>query len=122
MQLLADENVPRPVIERLRSDGWSLRSIAEFDAGISDLEVLARASPNHLVLITQDHDFGHLCVAKGLPVAGVLLIQLERLTLPSQVQRIANFLKSHSREILGQFVVLEPRRFRLRQLPSPAKH
>ncbi len=122
MDLLADENVPRPIIERLRLDGWKVRSIAEGHAGLDDIGVLREASPDHLILITQDHDFGMLCIAEGLAVAGVLLVELARLSLPSQVQRIASFMKSHAQDLPGPFVVLEQRRFRLRPLPGPAKH
>lgn len=117
MDLLADENVPRPVIERLRSDGWLVLSVAEQAAGISDFDVLAKANNRGVLIITHDQDFGELCVSRGLPVRGVILIELARLPLPSQVQRIGNFMKSHSHELAGHFVVLEPRRHRLRKLP-----
>ena len=29
MDFLADENVPRPIIERLRSDGFTVHTVAE---------------------------------------------------------------------------------------------
>ena len=121
MDLLADENVPWPVVLRLRVDGWTVHSIAETNAGISDTEVLAKAGSNSLLIITQDNDFGMLCVLRGLPVSGILLLELARLRLPSQVERIASFLKTQGHLLVGHLAVLEPHRHRLRALPTPAK-
>ena len=86
MDFLADENVPRPIIERLRSDGFTVHTIAEKSPGISDSHVLAVANEGGLILITQDQDFGELAIARQAPVTGVALLELARLPLNAQVE------------------------------------
>lgn len=60
MNFLADENVDRQIVERLRCVGFNVRYIAETDAGISDDEVLDLANSEESLLLTADKDFGEL--------------------------------------------------------------
>jgi hypothetical protein len=84
MEFLADENVPRPIIERLRKDGLTVRSIFEGSRG-------------------------------------VLLLELARLPLREQVERVATFLASGPKDLTGNLTVIEPARARVRALPSVRK-
>ena len=43
MNILADENIDRQIVERLRQDGHAVLSVAELDPSISDDDVLAMA-------------------------------------------------------------------------------
>lgn len=54
MTFLADENVDRAVVHRLRSDGHDVDYVAEMRAGITDEQVLALAERRGTVLITPD--------------------------------------------------------------------
>ena len=118
MEFLADENVPRPIVERLRKDGLAVRSVYEESAGADDTLVLAVAQQAELILITQDRDFGELTILRRLPVTGVLLLDLARLSLKEQVQRVASFLAAESSGLAGSLAVLEPARVRRRPLPG----
>lgn len=60
MNFLADENVDRQIVERLRYVGFNVRYIAETAAGISDDEVLDLANSEESLLLTADKDFGEL--------------------------------------------------------------
>jgi predicted nuclease of predicted toxin-antitoxin system len=66
MQFVADENVPRRVLDRLRMSGYDVVSIQESLSGISDHAVLKVAESQHRILITADRDFGELTVRHGL--------------------------------------------------------
>ena len=79
MAFLADENIPRPIIERLRRDGFTVHAIAEKCAGADDADVLAAANEDGLILITQDQDFGELAILRQVPVLGVVLLEVARL-------------------------------------------
>ena len=70
MRFLADENVSRLVIERLRADGFEVISIGESRSGATDKDVLAAADAEGCILITEDRDFGELAhvPAKWVPV------------------------------------------------------
>jgi len=48
MNFLADENVDRQIVDRLRQDGHILRYVVEMEAGISDDTVLDLANRNRL--------------------------------------------------------------------------
>jgi predicted nuclease of predicted toxin-antitoxin system len=108
MQLVADENVPGPVIDRLRADGHVIHAISEMSAGLHDTGVLATSHAMALVLITHDRDFGELAVRQGLPVSGVILLEVERLSLGRQI--------AAETEWVGYFTVLDPSRLRRRAL------
>jgi hypothetical protein len=88
MNLPADENVPRPIIERLRLDGYIVRAVSEQAA-----------------------------ILRQKPVAGVLLLELARLPLTAQVERVAAFL-SGGPDLTGKLTVIEPARVGVRVLPD----
>jgi predicted nuclease of predicted toxin-antitoxin system len=58
MRLLADENVSRLVVERLRAAGFDVATIAGAHSGSSDADVLATSCREGRILITEDRDFG----------------------------------------------------------------
>lgn len=116
MDLVADENVPRAIVERLRRDGHSVVSIAEISAGTSDLAVMAASNARQFVLVTHDRDFGELAVARALPIEGVILLETERLSLAGQTDRISRCLAEPDRQWSGHFSVVEPSRIRQRLL------
>lgn len=116
MDLLADENIPGPVIRRLRSDGWNVSAIIDFAPGVDDTLIANQSKSANVVLLTQDRDFGELAFHRGVPVAGVVMMQLERLSLPSQIERVSTFLAAEKDKLIGSFTVLEPASFRRRAL------
>jgi predicted nuclease of predicted toxin-antitoxin system len=118
MDFLADENVARPIVERLRTDGLTVRSVFEEARGVDDTHVLTLADQAGLIPITQDHDFGELAILHRMPVAGVLLLELAKLPLRDQVERVASFLSVNSSKLVGNLTVVEPSRIRVRTLPS----
>ena len=67
MLLLADENIPRVVVERLRNAGIDAQWIAEQMPAADDEEVLSLATETNRVLLTFDKDFGALVFKSNLP-------------------------------------------------------
>ena len=65
MRFLADESVSRFVVERLRSGGFNVLSIAESKPGAPDTHVLKAAGRAGRILITEDRDFGELVVRQA---------------------------------------------------------
>lgn len=80
MRFLADENVSRHVVERLRAAGFDVAAIGPMNPGALDSDVLATARRDGRVLITEDRDFGELVVRQRLEVQGVVLLELDRLS------------------------------------------
>jgi len=57
---LADECIAAPLVAALRDAGHDASYVAEFAAGLSDADVIAMASAEGRVLLTEDKDFGDL--------------------------------------------------------------
>lgn len=62
MKLLADENMARPVVERLRQDGHQVEYIAEGPRGGTDTDIIDLANRTAAIVLTDDKDFGELVV------------------------------------------------------------
>jgi predicted nuclease of predicted toxin-antitoxin system len=88
MRFLADENVSRLVIERLRSGGSDVMSIAEMRWGASDKDVLEMADIENSILMTEDRDFEELVIRQHLGVRGVILLELNRLSNAAEADSV----------------------------------
>ena len=116
MHFLADENVSRLVIERLRADGLEVASVSETHSGVPDKSVLETASVEGRILITEDRDFGELVIRQRLAVRGVILPELDRLSNLAEAERVAHIVSKYTEKLLDNLVVIESSRVRIRQL------
>ena len=116
MRFIADENVSRLVIERLRSDGLDIISIGELTPGASDKDVLATADVEGGILITEDRDFGELVIRQHMTVRGLILLELDRLSNPTEADVVAQVISAHADRLWGNLIVIEPGRIRVRPL------
>ena len=53
MKIVADENIDKEIVDRLRADGHDVLFIAETNPGIDDEMVLSRSRQTDGVLLTQ---------------------------------------------------------------------
>ena len=74
MRFLADESCDAFVVRALRSAGHDVRAVVDVARGATDHTVLALATAEQHVLLTEDKDFGQLVFA-GAPSTGVILIR-----------------------------------------------
>jgi predicted nuclease of predicted toxin-antitoxin system len=117
MRLLANENIPGPVVRALRKLGHDILWAKEDLKGQADHLLLARAQAEERVTITCDPDFGELAFRAGLPAAcGVVLFRLEW-SDPNTDNAIAISALSSRADWAGVFAVVERDRIRIRQLP-----
>ena|SRR6202035_693667 len=117
MRFLADENVSRQVIGRLRVAGFEVVSISETNPGIPDKDVLGVADTEGCILITEDQDFGELVVRQRLDVRGLILLELDPLSNSAEAEAVAGVIATHMDKFVGNLVVIEPGRVRIRPLP-----
>lgn len=116
-RFLADENVSRLVVERLRAAGSDVASVRETRPGAPDADVLNAADRDGRVLITEDRDFGELVVRQRLKVRGIILPELDRLPNAAEGESVAEIVGTHQSKLAGNLVVVEPARVRVRPLP-----
>ncbi len=115
MNLVADENIDRGIVERLRRDGHVVDWIAEVSPSVSDEDVLQRATDGGAVLVTEDKDFGELVYRRGLSHAGVLLIRLEGLDNASKAEVVSRAVRDNASDLPGAFAVVSADSVRLRR-------
>ena len=115
MNLLADEGVDGPIVNRLRQDGHEVAYIAEMSPGIDDDTILRQANDNVSLLLTLDKDFGELVFRQGLVHAGVILIRLAGLQPATKADVVSTALAEHDTELLNTFSVISPGSIRIRK-------
>jgi predicted nuclease of predicted toxin-antitoxin system len=115
MNLVADENIDRGIVERLRADGHAVDWIAEVSPSVSDEDVLRRATSSGAVLVTEDKDFGELVYRRRLSHAGVLLVRLEGLDNVAKAEVVSQAVRDNSAELPGAFAVVSHDSVRLRR-------
>jgi predicted nuclease of predicted toxin-antitoxin system len=118
VNLVADEGIDAPIVGALREAGFRVTYLAEHAPAAPDEFVLNLAREAGSVLITADTDFGELVFRQGLTSAGVLLVRLHGLTLPTKARIVLEALKQHHTEMLGAFTVVSPGLIRIRPRSS----
>jgi predicted nuclease of predicted toxin-antitoxin system len=115
VNLVANEGVDRPVVERLRQDGHDVVYVAELSPSITDAEVLQQANAHSAVLLTADKDFGELVFRQGLVHSGVVLLRLAGLANVTKAEIVAEICREHTAELTGAFSVVSPGQVRIRR-------
>lgn len=115
MNLLADESVDRPIVDRLRQDGHTVLSVADLDPGIDDNAVLRLADRNRALLLTADKDFGELVFRMGSIHTGVVLTRLAGLSPETKARIVSAAFADHGNELPSAFSVVSSGRIRIRR-------
>lgn len=77
MRILADENMPDRTVELLRIAGHDVHFVKESMPSEADPNILAIATGENRLLVTQDKDFGDIVVNRNQPAPhGVVLFRL----------------------------------------------
>jgi predicted nuclease of predicted toxin-antitoxin system len=119
MKLVADENIDRGIVIRLRRDGHDVDWIAELSPSATDEDVLRLSATAGAVLITEDKDFGELVYRRGLAHAGVILVRLEGLDNSAKAEIVAGAIRDNEMEVRGSFTVVSPEAIRVRRPEDP---
>jgi predicted nuclease of predicted toxin-antitoxin system len=115
VNLVADEGVDRPVVERLRQDGHDVVYVAELSPSVPDEDVLHAANARSAVLLTADKDFGELVFRQGLVHSGVILVRLAGLANATKAAIVAEVCQERTAELIGAFSVVSPGQIRIRR-------
>lgn len=113
--LLADEDIERLIVERLRADGFDVLWIAETAPGATDVEVLTLANNEDRILLTADKGFGELVFRQRQVAAGVVLVRVLGTTPAQRAEIVADAIAAHRDELRGAFTVITPAFVRIRR-------
>ena len=117
MRFLADENVDFAVVRSLRSAGHDVRALAEETTRTVDAEVIALASRERRILLTEDKDFGWLAFVVGVGSEGVILVRFPGTARQGLGPAVLSLVAKHGEHLRGSFTVLQPGHTRI--TPGP---
>ena len=118
MKILADEGIEKPVVLRLRAEGYQVKYIAEIAQGAADTDVLALSNQEEAILITADKDFGDLVFYRRYKSLGVILVRLsDELPSSEKANIIVDAINTHHKELFGAFTVITSNKIRISKLP-----
>ena len=108
MRFMADEHLPRPVVESLRDAGHDVAWALEVMPSAPDSEVLARAVREDRVVVTYDkEDYGNLIYQEGSPAqCGVVLFRFRNTPYANQIQFISSVLSNDAIDWCGNFTTI----------------
>lgn len=112
--IIADENIPVPIIEKLRLANIETFSIFDNLRGISDKEIIEFAQNPPKIILTEDKDFGDLVFAYNQKKVSVILLRYHYLELEKIESILINFLQNHLVEE-HSFVVITSKNIRIRK-------
>lgn len=118
LRFLADESCDFAVVRALRTAGYDVLAVSEVERRSLDREVIAQASREQRILLTEDKDFGHLVFVSQAESAGVILIRFPGSARKSLVQTITRLVEEQGERLRGAFVVLQPGCVRISHRPS----
>ena len=115
MRFIADENVARLPIRKLRQQGHDVLGVVEEGmAGATDEDIIAWALAEKRIIITHDKDFGQLLLNPAKQHGGVLLLRLRQPTPQNAFRAILRALSSlPESKFYGHVVVVEEARIRV---------
>lgn len=115
MNLFADENVDRQIVEQLRFDGHEVLYVAELEPSIPDNIVFDRANERSALLLTEDKDFGEIVFRDGrLSSGGVVLLRLAGLSVERKTRIVSDAFRENDLRFLDHFTVISPGKIRMR--------
>lgn len=113
---MADECVAAPLVAFLRLDDHDVLYVAEAAAGLSDADIIALASNEGRLLLTEDKDFGDLVFRRERMIPGVVLMRVGPENPALKATRLAALIERYGDGLFGRYTVIEEARFRSRRL------
>src|SRR5690242_3457619 len=100
MKFHADENVPRPFVQRLRAQGHEVAYVVERVRSLRDATILRAALHEDTLVLTLDKDYRRLVFEEKQPTLGVIWIRLFQMNLKEQTERLAQVIEEQGDGLL----------------------
>ena len=120
MRFLVDECFPKRFVTALRDKGHDVTWAGEVCRSEIDSVVLALATSENRIVITEDQDYGNLALRDGCPAVGVVIARTDQFIggLPEVIEAVCLRVNSLGTSLLGTITIIEPGRIRQRTLPG----
>ena len=116
VDLLADENIDQFIISGLRNAGYSVYSVREGNAGISDAEVIDLAIEKKALILSEDRDFGEWVFAHHRKTLGVILLRYQFPDREKLLEALMTVLQKYGNRLQERFSVVTTTKIRIREI------
>jgi predicted nuclease of predicted toxin-antitoxin system len=119
VKLLADQNVSRKVVDKLREAGLDVVRVGDvLNPRATDAEILAEAERRGAIILSHDQDFSTLLAASGMARPSLVNLRVSYVDV-DQLSRVIIRVLGSTREDLdaGAVVTVDDTRVRIRRLP-----
>lgn len=120
MRFLVDECLSRTLVDVLRGRGHDVRFMRDDVRGTSDRMVLALATGDNRLLISEDRDFGVLTFRNRHPAIGIIIVAVSsfRWTARRLSEHVADIIDELGEACVGHLTTIEPGRLRQRKFET----
>ncbi len=116
MIVVADENIPQQLIEKLRSNGFEVLSIRDTYRGIHDGKVIEIVKSLQGVLLTEDKDFGEWVFVHGIKGLSIILLRYGKNEFDEILDSVLKVLLRWETPPRPLFVTITRKKIRRRQI------
>ena len=116
IKFLADVNVERHIVDSLRKENFDVKWIPDFDASMSDEDLLRLANKEKRILITNDKDFGEVVFYQRRISYGIILIRIKGHVVQPKIKLLKKILRDHRTKIPNHFVTITDKKIRITPL------
>ena len=110
MKLLADVNIDRRIIERLRAEGHDVLWVAESNRELDDIALLRLAWQEGALILTNDKDFQRHVLRENHQTHGLLWLRLGIVRMPrtQQIERTLQAIRTYQSRLTGRVTTIYP--------------
>ena len=108
MKLLADVNIDRRLIDRLRADGHDVLWVADINRELDDIALLRLAWQEGALILTNDKDFQRHVLREHHQTHGLIWLRLGLVRMPraQQIEWTLQALRSYQDRLSGRVTTI----------------
>jgi predicted nuclease of predicted toxin-antitoxin system len=122
VRFFVDECIGASLVTELRDRGHDVVWAQDDHATLPDNQILAFATQENRVLISEDRDFGTLVFGRRQPAIGIIIVHVSDFLIPATALAalVADVIAEQQGSLVGCFLTIEPGRVRARFFgPTP---
>ncbi len=112
IRFIADVNVEKRIIDCLIKLGFDVKWIPDYDCEMNDADLLAMATNENRILITNDKDFGELVFLRKQNFAGIILIRVKGQNTKEKVNLVEKLILNYKEKLPDHFSIITKTKFR----------